>query len=181
MKKSQRLGRRLAYLLRHHPEAEGLILDKQGGWVEVEDLILKLGITLDELKQIVARDNKNRFSFEDKSCRRIRANQGHSIEVDLELKRVIPPDVLYHGTAKRLLESILQKGITRRGRHHVHLSRDIESAKRTGQRHGKPIVIIIDSAKMSQDAISFFLSENNVYLTEQVSPIYFKEICEFED
>ena len=175
----QRLGRRLAYLLRHHPEAEGLILDKEGGWVNVEDIILKLGITLEELKQVVSEDNKARFSFEDRSFRRIRANQGHSIEVNLELKQVIPPNVLYHGTAKRFLESILKKGITRKGRHHVHLSRDIESAINVGKRHGKPIVIVIDSEKMKQDRIQFFLSENDVFLTEHVSPEYFKEIMNY--
>lgn len=175
----QRLGRRLAYLLRHHPEAEGLVIDEEGGWVEVEDLVLKLGITIDDLKQVVAEDDKDRFSFEDQSYRRIRANQGHSIAVNLGLKQVNPPDILYHGTAKRFLESILEKGITRKGRHHVHLSIDIESAIKVGQRHGKPIVIAIDSVRMSQDGIHFFLSENDVYLTKHVSPEYFKEIIDY--
>jgi putative RNA 2'-phosphotransferase len=177
-RKLQRLGRRLTYLLRHHPEAEGLIIDKRGGWVDVGDLILKLDITLDELKQIVVQDDKCRFSFEDESYRRVRANQGHSIRVDLGLKQVVPPDVLYHGTATRFLESILQNGITRKSRHHVHLSTDRKSAIKIGQRHGKPIVIIIDSMKMNLDGISFYLSENDVYLTEYVNPIYFKEIIE---
>ena len=170
------IGKQLAYLLRHHPEAEGLTIDKQGGWVNVDDVLLKLQITLDELKQIVIQDNKNRFSFEDKTCRRIRANQGHSIEVDLGFIRVAPPAALYHGTAKRFLESIMDKGISRQGRHHVHLSKDIESAIKVGQRHGKPIVIVIDSEKMSRNGIQFFISENEVFLTEHVSPEYFKEI-----
>jgi putative RNA 2'-phosphotransferase len=170
------LGKRLAYLLRHHPEAEGLAIDKQGGWVEVEDLILKLEITLEDLKQVVAQDSKGRFSFENKSYRRIRANQGHSIEVDLKLKRIVPPPILYHGTAQRFKESILQNGITRKGRHHVHLSKDMKSAIKVGQRHGKPIIIIIDSKKMSQDGIPFFLSKNNVYLTKHVDSKYFKNI-----
>jgi putative RNA 2'-phosphotransferase len=171
-----RLGRRLAYLLRHNPDAEGLKFYKQGGWVDVEDLIFKLGITLDELKQIVDQDTKDRFSFENETCRRIKANQGHSIDVDLGLKQVVPPNLLYHGTAKRFLKSILKNGIAKKNRHHVHLSKDIESAIKVGQRHGKPVVIIIDSDKMNQDGILFFLSENNVYLTKHVSPIYFKDI-----
>jgi putative RNA 2'-phosphotransferase len=172
----RRLGKRLAYLLRHHPEAEGLRIDKKGGWIDVGDLIFNLEITLDDLKQVVAQDDKRRFSFENASYRRIRANQGHSIEVDLGLKKVVPPSVLYHGTAIRFKESILQKGITRKNRHHVHLSKDIKSAIDVGQRHGKPMVIIIDSERMNQDGIPFFLSENDVYLTRHVNPIYFKEI-----
>jgi putative RNA 2'-phosphotransferase len=173
-----RFGRRLAYLLRHHPEAEGLTIDKHGAWVDVDKLLLKLDITLDELKQIVAMDDKCRFSFEDESYRRIRANQGHSIKVDLELQQVVPPAILYHGTAKRFLGSILQIGITRKSRNHVHLSQDKESAVKVGQRHGKPIVIIINSNKMNQDGIAFYLSANDIYLTEHVNPIYFKEIIE---
>jgi putative RNA 2'-phosphotransferase len=172
----RRLGKQLAYLLRHHPEAENLTIDKKGGWVDVDDVLLKLGITLEDLKEVVIQDNKSRFSFEDKSFRRIRANQGHSIEVDLELKPVVPPAVLYHGTAKRFLESIKERGITRKERHHVHLSKDIESAISVGKRHGKPVVIVIDSKKMNHNGIRFYISENEVFLTKHVSPEFFKEI-----
>lgn len=167
----------MSYLLRHHPEDGNLTLDKNG-WCATNALIKSIqrkynDFSLKTLISIVETDSKQRYSFnEDKSL--IRANQGHSTtQVDIEFKEVIPPDVLYHGTAKRFLESIYKEGLKPMERQYVHLSRDYETALKVGKRHGTVSVIKINCKKMIENGIKFYLSENGVYLTKKVLPKYF--------
>ena len=167
----------MSYLLRHHPEDGNLALDKNG-WCDTNALIKAIqrkynDFSLKTLISIVETDSKQRYSFnEDKSL--IRANQGHSTtQVDIEFKEVIPPDVLYHGTAKRFLESIYKEGLKPMERQYVHLSRDYETALKVGKRHGTVAVIKINCKKMIENGIKFYLSENGVYLTKKVLPKYF--------
>jgi putative RNA 2'-phosphotransferase len=168
----------LSYVLRHHPELINLNLD-ENGWANVDELITKStndtqGFTFEELNEIVETNDKKRFIFnEDKT--RIRANQGHSIGIDLALKPQRPPEFLYHGTAQNNIESILEKGIEKRSRQHVHLSQDKETAIKVGMRHGKPIILTIKTGKMFEEGIEFYLSENEVWLTDYVDAKYISE------
>lgn len=165
----------LSYVLRHHPELIDLNLD-ENGWANVDELITKSkndsqGFTFEELDEIVETNDKKRFIFnEDKT--RIRANQGHSIDINLALIPQQPPEFLYHGTAQSNIDSIFEKGIEKRNRQHVHLSQDIETATKVGMRHGKPIILTINTEKMFDDGIEFYLSENNVWLTDFVDATY---------
>ena len=165
----------LSYVLRHHPELINLNLD-ENGWANVDELITKSkndsqGFTFEELDEIVQTNDKKRFIFnEDKT--RIRANQGHSVDINLALIPQQPPEFLYHGTAQGNIESILEKGIEKRSRQHVHLSQDKETATKVGMRHGKPIILIINTGKMFEDGLKFYLSENNVWLTDFVDATY---------
>ena len=132
-------------------------------------------LTLEKLQEIVAKDQKGRYSFnEDKT--KVRANQGHSIVVDLKLEKQIPPEVLYHGTGIQNIPSILKEGIQKRSRQYVHLSMDIDTAIAVGKRHGKPVVLKVDTAKMVQDGYSFYISKNKVWLTEFVPERYIEEV-----
>ena len=162
-----RKGKRLAFLLRHDKDYQ---FDEHG-WREVSDLIANHGYTMELLDEIVETNNKKRYEYsEDKS--KIRARQGHSVNVDVELKEVIPPDILYHGTAETTLSAIMKEGIIKGSRLHVHLSQTEETALNVGKRHGKPVVIRINTGQMNQDGIKFYLSNNGVWLTEYVSPKY---------
>ena len=173
--KKKKISKFLSYILRHHPELIDLNLDEKG-WANVNEIIAKSandnqGFTFEELNEIVETNDKKRFVFnEDKT--RIRANQGHSIGIDLNLKPQQPPELLYHGTAQANVDSILKNGIEKRSRQHVHLSLDIETATKVGMRHGKPIILTISTGKMFKDGILFYLSENNVWLTDFVNPCY---------
>ena len=174
-KKLVRTSKFLALVLRHEPRRIGLSLD-EGGWASVPELIERAtsaGVTLtaDSLKEVVEQNDKGRFSLSEDGLR-IRAVQGHSLPVDLGLDAVEPPRVLYHGTAKRFLTGIRDQGLTSRGRQHVHLSPDEPTAGRVGQRHGKPVVLRIQSGEMCADGYEFFLSENSVWLTGEVPPQY---------
>jgi len=169
----------LSYVLRHHPELINLNLD-ENGWANVDELIIKSkrdsyqGLTFEELDEIVETNDKKRFIFnEDKT--RIRANQGHSIDINLALIPQKPPEFLYHGTAQSNIDSIFEKGIEKRNRQHVHLSQDIETATKVGMRHGKPIILTINTGKMFDDGIEFYLSENNVWLTDFVDIKYISQ------
>lgn len=168
----------LSYVLRHHPELINLNLD-ENGWANVDELITKStndsqGFTFEELDEIVETNDKKRFIFnEDKT--RIRANQGHSIDINLALIPQQPPEFLYHGTAQSNIDSILEKGIEKRNRQHVHLSEDKETATKVGMRHGKPIILTINTEKMFDDGIEFYLSENNVWLTDFVDIKYISQ------
>jgi len=169
------LGKFLSYILRHHPEKIDLKLDANG-WADVNELIEKINsngykITLHLLLQIVNTNDKKRYSFNDDKTK-IRANQGHSIEVDLNLTPRIPPEILYHGTSKQFLDVIKQEGLTKQKRHHVHLSESKENAIQVGKRRGKPIILTIQSKQMHEDGYGFYLSENNVWLTDIVPPTY---------
>ena len=162
-----RKGKRLAFLLRHDNDYQ---FDEHG-WREVSDLIANHGYTMELLDEIVETNNKKRYEYsEDKS--KIRARQGHSVNVDVELKEVIPPGLLYHGTAETTLSAIMKEGIIKGSRLHVHLSQTEETALNVGKRHGKPVVIRINTGQMNQDGIKFYLSNNGVWLTEYVSPKY---------
>ncbi|MED9947857.1 MAG: RNA 2'-phosphotransferase [Peptacetobacter hiranonis] len=171
-------SRFISLILRHKPETIGITLDGHG-WANVEELIFgvnkKYPIDMQILEKIVDEDDKNRYSFnEDKTM--IRANQGHSIAVDVELKKLNPPDILYHGTGEKYVESIEKQGLIRKNRLYVHLSNDIETAEKVGKRHGKPVIYEIDCKKMVENGIEFLKSENNVWLVESVPVKYLKKL-----
>lgn len=172
-----RTSRKISLVLRHKPQAIGLTLDANG-WAEVDDLLRLMtedGTPLNrsELDLIVAENNKQRFRFSDDG-RKIRANQGHSLQVDLQMKPVQPPAVLYHGTATTAVASILRTGLERRKRQHVHLSHEQETATNVGGRHGKPVVLIVDAAQMAADGYLFYRSDNGVWLTGAVPVKYLR-------
>lgn len=178
-KRLVKISKYLSYHLRHHPQAIGLEL-APGGWVSVENLLNathqhNFPLSRQELKEVVAKNDKQRFSF-DETGTLIRANQGHSINIDLQLKPTDPPEVLYHGTGHRAVASILQKGLHKMSRHHVHLSADIETAKKVGARHGKPVVFAINTAKMQSNGYSFYRSDNGVWLVDEVPPEYLTQV-----
>jgi putative RNA 2'-phosphotransferase len=165
----------LAKHLRHTPDALELTL-QPGGWVMVDDLLAAAGrngfpITYDELIACVETNDKQRFAFDDTGDR-IRANQGHSVAVDLGLEEREPPEVLYHGTVERFLPSILAAGLTKGKRHHVHLSTDVETARKVGARRGQPVILQVDAGRMYRDGHPFFRSANGVWLTEAVAVGY---------
>lgn len=165
--------------LRHQPQQIGLVLEP-GGWVAIDALLAaadrhNFPIELTELQEVVALNNKQRFAF-DADHRRIRANQGHSVPVDLELAAVVPPDVLYHGTGQRAVESIRRSGLQKMTRHHVHLSADVETAYRVGARHGRPVVFLVDAAAMSQAGFPFYRADNGVWLVDHVPSPYLQQL-----
>lgn len=173
--KKKRIGKFISLVLRHSPETIGLNLD-DNGWAEVSELIeksktRKMFFTKDELQEIVKTNDKQRYSYNENKTK-IRANQGHSINIDLELKPLSPPDVLYHGTATRFVESILEKGIVKGSRQHVHLSKEIDTATKVGSRHGKPAIFLVDAVAMAKDGYQFFQSDNGVWLTDFVPQDY---------
>jgi putative RNA 2'-phosphotransferase len=172
------LSKYLAKYLRHAPHELGLTL-QPGGWVPVEELLAAAGrhgfrFSDDELIECVETNDKQRFSF-DETGDLIRANQGHSAPVDLQLEEKEPPEVLYHGTVQRFLASIRADGLTKGRRHHVHLSKDTDTARKVGARRGKPVVLVVDAGRMCRDGFRFFLSTNGVWLTDAVPPCYLAE------
>ncbi|MDZ8186158.1 MAG: RNA 2'-phosphotransferase [Nostoc sp. ChiSLP02] len=174
-----KISKYLSKYLRHTPEEIGIEL-APGGWVAVEKLLTacaknKFLISRQELQLVVESNDKQRFSF-DSTGTLIRANQGHSVEVDLQLEAVVPPDLLYHGTGHKSVESILEKGLCKMSRHHVHLSRDIATAQKVGARHGKPVVFIVDAAAMHQAGYIFYCSDNGVWLVDSVPTEYLQQI-----
>lgn len=164
-----RKSKHLAFLLRHDTEYD---FDKNG-WREVRDLVKNHGYTRKELECIVASNDKQRYEF-DKSHTKIRACQGHSIVVDVELQEATPPAVLYHGTSTKALESIYKNGIQRGDRLYVHLSKDKATALKVGSRHGTPFVVEVDCESMVTDGFRFYLSHNGIWLTEEVPSKYIK-------
>lgn len=173
-----KLGRFLSLVLRHDPGAAGVTLDEHG-WADVQRLLAGVNrtgrkIDLNTLERIVRENNKQRYSFNGDHTK-IRANQGHSLQVDVELKAVKPPRYLYHGTASRFLSSIQREGIQKMNRQYVHLSGDFETAMAVGKRHGIPVVIIVDAWAMARDGMTFYQSENGVWLCEQVPAQYFAD------
>ena len=171
-----KLSKFLSLVLRHEPSAAGITLDEHG-WADVEALlsgVCRTGrrIDMDTLERIVRENNKQRYSFNEDHTK-IRANQGHSLYVDVELKEAQPPQYLYHGTAPRFLPAIRQEGIRKMGRQHVHLSGDFQTALAVGRRHGTPVVITINAEAMARDGVALYLSANGVWLCDYVSPEYF--------
>ncbi|MDQ3856126.1 MAG: RNA 2'-phosphotransferase [Chloroflexota bacterium] len=170
-----RVSKFLSKHLRHQPERLGLELEP-GGWVRVEDLLRACSehgvpLTLEELEEVVACNDKRRFSF-DPTRTRLRANQGHSVDVDLQLEPLEPPPVLYHGTGERSVDSILRAGLRKMRRHHVHLSSDRATARRVGSRHGRPVVLVVRAGAMHRAGYSFYRSDNGVWLVDHVPPEY---------
>lgn len=160
-------SRKLAYLLRHDRE---YAFDEHD-YRKVDDLITRHGFTMAMLETIVQENNKKRFEFNETKTK-IRARQGHSVEVDVELKEATPPDILYHGTATKYLDSILGNGLRKGARLHVHLSKDIPTATAVGRRHGEPIVLTIDTKSMVKDGYKFYLSNNGVWLVKNIPNTY---------
>lgn len=175
MEKHQKLSVFISLILRHKPEVIGLTLDDEG-YLEVNKLIEKINesgreIDLKILNEIVVTDNKKRYSFnEDKT--KIRANQGHSIPVNLSLKKAVPKGPLYHGSSEKSKELIAQLGLIKGSRNYVHLSENLETAIQVGSRRGKPIVYQIDYNKMLEDNFELWISENNVWLSNDIPPKY---------
>lgn len=174
-----KISKYLSYILRHHPDKIGLQLG-EGGWVSVNELLAackkdQFSITRAELDEVVTNNDKQRFSF-DSTGTQIRANQGHSVEIDLQLEARVPPAVLYHGTGHKSVKAILQEGLRKMSRHHVHLSADMAVAKSVGARYGRPIILSVDSAAMHQAGYTFYCSDNGVWLVDHVPAEYLQEI-----
>jgi putative RNA 2'-phosphotransferase len=174
-KNNEKISKFLSLVLRHKPDEIGLVLDAQG-WANIAQLIAlsnEVGYRLDEalIVQIVAESDKQRFSISDDGLR-IRANQGHSIAVDLELAPITPPQYLLHGTASRFLNSIMTKGLSRMSRQHVHLSENADTALRVGARYGEAVLLRVDSNAMVEAGHLFFRSDNGVWLVDSVPPKY---------
>ena len=167
------ISKYLALHLRHQPDAIGLTLEP-GGWVAVEELLRcasnnRFPIKRVELDEVVAQCQKQRYAF-DETGLKIRANQGHSVEVDLQLEPVTPPEVLYHGTGAQNRDAILATGIKKISRQHVHLSPDVATARTVGTRHGKPLIFVVAARSMNDNGHEFFQAKNGVWLTDHVPP-----------
>jgi putative RNA 2'-phosphotransferase len=172
-----RISKYLSRHLRHAPEDLGLTL-APGGWVDVDALLAacrKSGLTITraDLDEVVANNDKQRFSFDD-SGTRIRANQGQTVEVDLQLEPAEPPALLYHGTGHGLVASIRRDGLCKMRRHHVHLSADTATAMTVGRRRGMPVVFVVDAAAMHRAGFVFYRSDNGVWLVDAVPVEYLK-------
>lgn len=170
--KTVAISKFLSYVLRHSPESIGLKLD-ENGWADVNALIELANqsgkrLSRDVLQEVVAQNDKQRFAFSSDG-QRIRANQGHSIDIDLALAPAEPPETLFHGTATRFLDSIRKQGLRPGNRQHVHLSLDVPTAVKVGQRHGTPIVLTIHAARLHRAGRVFFCSENGVWLTAAIA------------
>lgn len=170
------ISKLISLVLRHHPERLGLTLDSHG-WADTKALINAINaiqpFNMEQLENIVRTDKKQRYAFSpDKT--RIRANQGHSIPVDLELTSRTPPAILWHGTGEKFVNAIIQSGLKPMGRQYVHLSADPETAVKVGKRHGRPILFTVDAARMASDGLLFYCSENGVWLTDAVPVKYLK-------
>ena len=179
-KEATHISKFLSLVLRHQPETIGIQLD-QNGWVGVRELIDKavqhgIGIDQSKLDYIVENNSKKRFAY-NSSGDQIRASQGHSVSIELGYQSQVPPDVLYHGTGEKSVSSILTTGLEKRSRQHVHLSKDIETAIQVGQRHGKPVVLKVHAYQMHEDHFIFYISDNGVWLTDQV-PVKYLSLLE---
>lgn len=170
----------LSYVLRHHPESIGIELDREG-WVDVDVLLAQAAqhqrsISRELLDEVIEKNSKKRFTLSADGSK-IRAAQGHSTtQVHIQYTPVSPPDVLYHGTTTRFLDSIQAQGLLAGSRHHVHLSADVATATEVGRRHGKPVVLRVDAAAMVRSGHEFYLSDNQVWLTNSVPPEYLQLI-----
>lgn len=174
-KELTQISKFLSLVLRHQPETIGIQLD-QSGWTDIEELLNKsnnYGIKLDReiLDHIVATNSKKRFALNE-TLDKIRASQGHSVEIELGYINQKPPKILFHGTGEKSVQSILNAGLEKRSRQHVHLSSDVETALKVGQRHGKPYVLKVLAEEMYNDNFQFFISDNAVWLTDNVPPKY---------
>ena len=164
----EQLSKRLAYLLRHAPEKAGVTLEP-GGWAPLEPLLAHLRVSRARVEKVVAADRKGRYALRDD---RIRANQGHSVPVELHLTLTRPPQTLYHGTHAGALAAIRREGLRPMGRHHVHLSADTATATQVGARRGRAVVLVVAAGAMREAGYDFFRSDNGVWLTDAVPPEY---------
>lgn len=176
-KRLVKVSKYLSRALRHQPERLGITLDA-AGWVGVDDLLAacaarNFAVTRDELDQVIASNDKQRFALSEDGTR-IRANQGHTVEVDLGLAAAVPPDALFHGTVGRVVDTILTEGLRPMDRHDVHLSPDLDTATRVGARRGRPVVLVVDAARMHRDGHEFRVSDNGVWLVAAVPPEYLR-------
>jgi putative RNA 2'-phosphotransferase len=174
-KEQVRTSRFISLILRHKPENAGLTLDNSG-WCNVDDLLRRCAIrghriSRADLDTIVTENDKKRFQFSEDG-KRIRATQGHSIEVDLQYSPKQPPEILYHGTATRFLDPIKKLGLIKGSRRHVHLSADSDTAFKVGERHGKPVVIPVRAGQIHLAGMPFYLTPNGVWLVDAVPPQY---------
>jgi len=174
-----RLSKRMSNWLRHNPEAIGLTMD-DAGWVLVDDLLAQAAahgraFSRAQLEQVVAENSKQRFEFDDTGAL-IRARQGHSVPVELGYEPAEPPEVLFHGTGQGSLDGIRRDGLLPMARHAVHMSPDTETAVKVGSRHGKPAVLAVAAARMHADGHVFFVTENGVWLTDAVPPMYLSDV-----
>jgi len=177
---NEKLSKRMSYVLRHHPETIGITLDEYG-WADVSTLLEKLGVTTQELSEVVGTDKSKRFGSrfrfnEDKTM--VKANQGHSdaLGIKNDMKPINPPFILYHGTSEKVIDTIRKEGLNKMKRQHVHLSIDVDTAKEVaGRRKGKNVILEIEAKAMYADGIKIYLSENGVYLTDFVDPKYIKD------
>jgi putative RNA 2'-phosphotransferase len=173
----KRISKFMSLVLRHKPEEIGLSLN-ENGWASVEELIQKMNTTTSNvnitkaiIQEVVSTNDKKRFTFnEDETM--IRANQGHSIDVELALQPSIPPEILYHGTVEKFLPNIKVEGLQKMSRQHVHLSENLDTATKVGSRRGKPIILTVQAKKMHDDGLLFYRSVNNVWLTDNVPGNY---------
>lgn len=165
----------LSFILRHKPETVGIQLSEHG-WADVDSLLAGMNaygrkISMEDLKKIVEKDKKGRYAFNEDNTK-IRARQGHSVNVDVGLRQEVPPKILYHGTSRDVYKKIQKEGIQKMRRLYVHLSLDYDTAMCVGRRHGVPYVFAVDTEKMHQDGIPFFVSENGIWMTEYVGAEY---------
>jgi len=175
--KFKKISKSLSYWLRHHPEDIGIVISSDG-WTDIKDLLekakLKLFFDFNDLKYVVQNNDKKRFSLSEDMCR-IRANQGHSIPVELGLLEVLPPAILYHGTPNKNVDSILKEGLNKGNRHHCHLSVDEETAAAVGARRGSFAILKIEALRMRADGYKIYISDNGVYLVDEVPAKYIKK------
>ncbi len=171
------LSRFISLILRHKPEVIGISLDEHG-WADVDELISGIGktrkITREILEEIVRTDEKQRYSFNSDHTK-LRANQGHSVPVDVELEKAVPPEILFHGTGRKYALSVESKGLIPGNRLYVHLSADPDTAYKTGRRHGIPVVYTVRSGRMHRDGFAFYRSVNGVWLTKRVPAEYLEK------
>ena len=175
----KKVSKMMSYVLRHRPDEVGIELGG-GGWIEIKTLLAALGksgtsVTRELFDRVVSENDKQRFEISDDGLR-VRARQGHSVAVDLGYEPADPPSVLYHGTATRFLDSILASGLVKGERHHVHLSTDKQTMLAVAIRHGKPVMLEIDSAKMQADGYAFYVTGNHVWLTDHVPTAYLRVV-----
>jgi putative RNA 2'-phosphotransferase len=172
---TKRISKFLSLVLRHQPDTIGITLD-DNGWTDVQELLARMNsnrhaITLNQLQEVVATNDKKRFSFSEDGTK-IRASQGHSVNVSLGLDPVTPPEYLYHGTIAGFLQSIRKDGLQKMSRQHLHLSRDKQTAVTVGSRRGIPVILTIRTGQMHKDGFQFYLSDNGVWLTDNVPAAY---------
>lgn len=173
----KKISKSLSYWLRHHPENIGITINEDG-WTDVKELIEKakhkLMFDFNELKHVVDTNDKKRFSLSEDLCS-IKANQGHTIEVEIKFKEVVPPQILYHGAPVKVVDQIMKEGLKKMSRHHVHLSPDKETAAKVGSRRGDYKILEIEAMRMRADGHKIYISENGVYLVDEVPEKYIKK------